>query len=88
MLREALEAQLLSFRRSAERDHIECADCVERERERDRERQESDMCMMDAKAAVLSCRADCGRLRADLAHTLECLKNAGICLEGARGSRA
>ncbi len=51
---------------------------MERERERDRERQESDMCIMDAKTAVLSCRADCGRLRADLANSLVCLKNAGM----------
>jgi len=75
--REALECKLLELQRGAETKQSECADCMERERERDRERRESDMRIMDAKAAVLSCRADCGRLRADLANSLECLKNAG-----------
>jgi hypothetical protein len=79
MRREVLETRLLSLRRSADKEPSECADCLERERERDRERQDSDMCMMDAKAAVLSCRADCGRLRADLAHSLDCLKKTGRC---------
>jgi hypothetical protein len=36
------------------------------------------MSVLDAKAAVLATRADCGRLRADLNHSLECLRTAGI----------
>ena len=88
MRREALETRLLSLRRSADKERSECADCLQRERERDRERQDSDMCMMDAKAAVLSCRADCGRLRADLAHSLDCLKKTGRCWSATHWSPA
>ena len=42
----------------------------------------SQLRVIDAKAAVLATRAECGRLRADLNHSLECLRAAGICFRG------
>jgi len=75
--REALEAHVLSMRHACGGGQTECAQCVEGERTRDREREDAEMCVMDAKAAVLTSRAECGRLRADLGHSLDCLKAAG-----------
>lgn len=81
--RELLEANVLSFRRAREGSQKHCAQCVEGERARDREREDAEVCVMDAKAAVLSSRAESGRLRSDLGYSLDCLKAAGVC-EGAR----
>jgi hypothetical protein len=75
--RESLEEHLLSLRRTGQGEQRECEACVQRERERDCEREESQLSVMDAKAAMLTSRSECGRLRADLSHSFDCLRAAG-----------
>jgi hypothetical protein len=59
-------------------DQSESEICLERELEIDRERETTQMCITEAKAAVLTARAECGRLRADLNHSLDCFRGAGM----------
>ena len=51
----------------------ECAQCMQRDRQVDRVREESEKMMTETKAALMASHAECGRLRADLNHSLECL---------------
>ena len=56
-----------------EKGQHECAQCTQRDRQVDRVREESEKMMIETKAALMASHAECGRLRADLNHSLECL---------------